>query len=64
MADEDVEYSGIVFTVAVNRAAGGTPRMSNELFAKTLPEQRGDGSSGESCIPITLTGQIQELPRS
>ncbi len=42
MADKDVEYSGIVFTVAVNRAAGGTPRMSNEHFAKTFPEQRGD----------------------
>jgi hypothetical protein len=50
-------------TVAVNRAAGGKPVVSNDLIAKSLQTDEESGTVGRYTTPIDLMGQIQEIPQ-
>lgn len=52
-------------TIAVNRAGGGKPVMSNDLIAskmKDLTNAGPDAKVGTAISPIELIGQIQEVP--
>jgi len=50
-------------TIAVNRAGGGKPAMSNDLISKTLQSDEESGIVGRYFTPIQLMGQIQEIPQ-
>jgi hypothetical protein len=49
-------------TIAVNRAGGGKPAMSNDLIGKSLQSDEESGTVGRYFTPIQLMGQIQEIP--
>lgn len=48
-------------TIAVNKAGGGKPVMSNNLIASDLARDEADEIVGGAFTPIPLMGQIQEL---
>lgn len=50
-------------TIAVNRAGGGKPVMSNDMIAKAIKRDEEDGTIGRVFSPIHLTGIVQEVPQ-
>lgn len=48
-------------TIAVNKAGGGKPVMSNSMIAASLARDEADGVVGGAFTPIHLMGQIQEI---
>lgn len=50
-------------TIAVNRAAGGKPVMSNDLIAKSLQSDYESDTIVKATTPIQVMGYIQEVPQ-
>lgn len=49
-------------TLAVNRAAGGKPAMSNQMIADEMRSDEEKDTVGRLFTPVSLIGQLQEVP--
>jgi len=49
-------------TIAVNRNGGGKPVMSNDMIAKAIQRDEDAEVVGRLFSPISLMGQLQEVP--